>query len=199
MSQDPEISAMSQTFEALKGLRRDQIRRIIHWIKDRFGLVEYRIPVETAPAAAPVPIGEPGPAVEVVPEVVPEPTVTEGPPAEPAAKIPQKKDLIDYDTVLDLFAESNVKKVSSRILLMAAYLQERHNFKEITSYDINFRLKRIGHGIQNISSSINGILKRKPQLMIELKKEGASKQARRKFKVTHEGLKAARNLLKGSK
>ena len=37
MSQDPEIIAMSETFEALKHLSTDQIRRIIHWIKDRFG------------------------------------------------------------------------------------------------------------------------------------------------------------------
>ncbi len=104
--------------------------------------------------------------------------------------------------MLDLFAEANVKKVSDKILLMAAYLQERLNFKEISSYDINFRLKRIGHGVQNISSSINGILKRKQReapLMMELKKEGASKQARRKFRVTDDGLKKARSFLKSSK
>jgi hypothetical protein len=196
MSQDPEIIAMSETFEALKHLSTDQIRRIIHWIKDRFGLVEGKAPAEPI-----VSISEPVTAreEEVIPEAVPEPIVKEEP---PAPKPPQKKDIIDYDTVLDLFAEANVKKVSDKILLMAAYLQERLNFKEISSYDINFRLKRIGHGVQNISSSINGILKRKQReapLMMELKKEGASKQARRKFKVTDEGLKKARTFLKNSK
>lgn len=196
MSQDPEIIAMSETFEALKHLSTEQIRRIIHWIKDRFGLVEGKAPAEPT-----VTISEPVPArkEEVIAEAVPEPIVKEEP---PAPKPPHKKDLIDYDTVLDLFAEANVKKVSDKILLMAAYLQERLNFKEISSYDINFRLKRIGHGVQNISSSINGILKRKQReapMMMELKKEGASKQARRKFKVTDEGLKKARSFLKSSK
>ena len=78
---------------------------------------------------------------------------------------------------------------------MAAYLQERHNFKEITTYDINFRLKRIKHGVTNISSLINGILKRKPQLLDEIKKEGQTKHARRKFRVTEEGLKVVKNYL----
>jgi hypothetical protein len=199
MSQDPEIIAMSETFEALKHLQRPQIRRIVHWVKDRFGLIEGKAPAEPVvsvsagePAPAPAPVKE----EKVTLEAAPAPAVIEEP---PKPKPPQKRELIDFDTVLDLFSESNVKKVSSKILLMAAYLQERHNFKEISSYDINFRLKRIGHGVQNISSSINGILKRKPQLMIELKKDGASKQARRKFSVTVEGLKVARGFLKGSK
>ena len=93
------------------------------------------------------------------------------------------------------FSEARVKKSTGKILLMAAYLQERHNFKEITTYDINFRLKRIKHGVTNISSIINGILKGKPQLLDEIKNEEQTKHARRKFKVTEEGLKVAESYL----
>jgi hypothetical protein len=184
MNQDPEITAMSQAFEALKGLDGAQIGRVLHWIKGRFGVRETKL--TAVPAAAVTPA-----AVE---EIIPAPAVE--PKQEPKAPVSKKRDLMDFDTVLDLFSESTVKKVSSKILLMAAYLQERHNFKEISSYDINFRLKRIGHGVQNISSSINGILKRKPQLMIEMNRDDSSRRARRKFRVTVEGIKVARGFLK---
>jgi hypothetical protein len=198
INQDPELVAMSQTFDALKSLNSVQVKRIIHWVKDRFGLVDGQAstPAEVIPAAPKVVT-----KVEVPSAAAPATAATPAPaaPAAPAtSKPPHQRDLLDYDTVLELFAEATVKKVSGKILLMAAYLQERHNFKEISSYDINFRLKRIGHGVQNISSSINSILKRKPQLMVEIEKEGSAKQSRRKFKVTVEGLKVARSYFRGA-
>ena len=185
MALDPELDAMSQVFESLKDLDKKGIKRIIHWVKDRFCLTGVR------------------PADELTIQPVQGETVVirTGTRTEPMVKTVEKttgkKDLIHYDTVLDLFSESNVKKVTAKILLMAAYLQERNNFKEISSYDINFRLKRIGHGVPNISSLINGILRKKPPLLVQLDSESTSKQSRRKFTVSEEGLKLARSYIKG--
>jgi len=173
MAYDPELQAMSQVFEALKSLNNGQQRRIIHWVRDRLSSPEPEI-IQPAPA----------PEAETI---KPEPEIIQV----------DKKDLTRFDTVLDLFAESNVKKATSKILLMAAFLQERHNYHEFSSYDVNFRLKRIGHGVTNISSLINGILNKKPALMMQLDSENHSKQARRKFKVTAEGIKVAKSYLKG--
>lgn len=177
MAYDPELQAMSQVFEALKHLENEQRRRIITWVKDRLENTE---PV---PYTGPVPTNDA--PLAAVPVAIP----AETPPKD-------RHDLSRFDTVLDLFAESTVKKATSKILLMAAYLQERHNYKEISSYDVNFRLKRIGHGVTNISSLINGILNKKPPLMMMIGGETHKKQARRKFSVTVEGIKVAKSYLR---
>lgn len=188
MVQDPELIAMSQTFEALKNLDKGQVGRVIRWVKDRFGVLDAVTELKVPTPDQPVVADTPQPPAAVAPEA---PVA-----APPEPKGPHKKGLMDYDTVMDLFADAEVKKVSQKILLMAAFLQERQSFKEISSYDINFRLKRLNQGVQNISSSINGLLNRKPEVMVELERSGSSKQARRKFRVTIEGLKVAAGFLK---
>lgn len=177
MAYDPELHAMSLVFDALKNLDNGQRRRIIQWVKDRLQ-TDIEETTTTAQQA-----------------VAPATTAATLAPAAEAPRIPTKKDLAHFETAMDLFAESSAKKSTSKVLLMAAYLQERHNYKEISSYDINFRLKRIGHGVTNISSLINGILKRVPHLLVQVDAENLPKQARRKFRVTVEGLNVARSFL----
>lgn len=182
---DPEISAMSEALEALMYLDNGERKRIVDWITARFKLDEPYVPGQTA--------------VETLerPPMSRSGRLKPGPKKRTEADSqPREKDVTQYDTVMDLFAEANAKKVSSKILLMAAYLQEKLNIKEISSFDINSRLKRIYHGVTNISSSINGLLNRDPQLMAVIEKPGEGKGSRRKFKVTDEGLRLANSFLK---
>ncbi len=183
---DPEISAMNDVLDALTNLDNGQRKRIVDWISARFklkGAGAFQVAVEGQTAAP-----ETALPVEPMPEVKRT--------RKPRAKRTDEKDITDYETVLDLFSESNVKKVSSKILLMGAYLQEKLKFEEISSFDINSRLKRIKHGVTNISSSINGLLKKSPKVFEVIEKPGEEKATRRKFRVTEEGLKQARNFLK---
>ena len=179
MGHDPEIVAMNKVYNVFRNLDNGKRKRIIHWLIDRFGLMGDK------------PLHELTHPIQKQTETKPMKKEKQ----EKAVKPLEKRGVKQYDTVLDLFSEAKIKKSTGKILLMAAYLQERHNFKEITTYDINFRLKRIKHGVTNISSLINGILKRKPQLLDEIKKEGQTKHARRKFRVTEEGLKVVKNYL----
>ncbi|MCP4215872.1 MAG: hypothetical protein GY765_14560 [bacterium] len=209
MLQDLEIKAMSEVLNAFQMLDSWQRKRVIEWAVARFSLDE---PEKFAPkvieAQAPVPaIVEVAPVIEEAPE--PEEVVEEEPMAVEAPKTrvprgrrkakidePKEKNIRDYDKVVDLFADAvGAKKVSAKILLMAAYLQERLNQSEVTSYEVNSKLKRIGHRIPNITSSINGILKKNPALMIVVDKGGDKKQARRKFRVTEEGIKLSNSFL----
>ncbi len=187
MELDPEISAMNDVLDALKTLDNAQRKRIVDWITARFklkGAGAFQVPVvEQSTAAA-----------ETAPPVEPMPVVKKT--RKPRAKKTDEKDITNYETVLDLFSESNVKKVSHKILLMAAYLQEKLKFEEISSFDINSRLKRIKHGVTNISSSINGLLKKSPKVFDVIEKPGEGKTTRRKFRVTEAGLKQVRSFLK---
>lgn len=194
---DPELQAMSDVYETLKSLTNMQRQRILQWVKDRLeseatmGFVASARPVDEAGADKVIRIVRAGKGTEktetdeVTSETTPKVTKPTGP-----------KTLADYETALELFSESNVKKATNRVILMAAYLQERHNFKEISSYDINFRLKRIGFGVTNISSLINAILNRVPKLLVQEGAEEHTKQARRKYRMTPEGIALAKSLMK---
>lgn len=175
MVYEPELQAMSQVFEALKDLDNGQRQRIINWVTDRLKSP----PTETSPSSDVSHMKDYDSSRYK--------TRTSGP-----------KKIADFETVLDLFSAASVKKSTSKVLLMAAYLQERHNYKEIGSYDINFRLKRIGYKVTNISSLINGLLNRKPHLLVQVGTEEHQKRGRRKFQVTVEGLKIASGYLKSS-
>ena len=208
MYQDPEISAMSQVFEALSGLDNAQIKRILDWITSKFGIVEAEItetPVERPSVEGEVetqvqPVKQETVEVDVSPieqgSTAEEDTIQ--PPAEPKALSTKGLGLKRYKTIENLFLGANVTTVASRILLAAAYLQEKLNYKEVSSFDINSRLKKLGYGISNITTAINGLLSKKPPLMKQTKKEGSSKQAKRKFVVTEEGLEAAKTFLRSA-
>lgn len=193
MQLDPEISAMNETLDALKTLDNGQRKRVVDWITARYRLTEvskFQTPEEEKPTEA----------VEIVQSVEKPVARRRGrKPGPQKARINalDKTDIRNYETVLDLFSEANVKKVGSKILLMSAYLQEKLKFEEISSFDINSRLKRIKHGVTNISTAINGLMKKRPQLLTEVEKPGEDgKPSRRKFRVTEEGLKLARTFLK---
>jgi hypothetical protein len=81
------------------------------------------------------------------------------------------------------------------MLLAAAYLQEKENLKELSSFVISSRLKKIGEEIKHPSATINSLISRKPPLLLQTGTHGTSVKSRRKFRVTEEGLRIAKNYI----
>lgn len=225
MYNDPELNAMSEVYDVLKTFDPGQVNRILSWAANRLGVEEVmnkaEAPVitqtatvvqeppaavapvpETPPETAPVTVDTSGEQSDSSPETQASPQESEqseqsGQPVEPVEEKP--KDVLKglglkrYKTIENLFLSANVNSVSSRILLAAAYLQEKKGLEELSSYDINSRLKKLGYGVPNITNSINSLLNK--NLMKQTRKQGDSKQAKRKFVVTSDGLQLARTYL----
>ncbi len=172
MEIDPEISAMNQVLEVFNDLEHGQRKRIVDWITARFQLIEERQTDE----------------IKLQDTI---PTTVQQVDAEPI----DKQDLKQYKSMADLLEVSTANKVVDRILVAAAYIQGKKNVEELTSFEINSQLKKAGHGIPNISIGINRLLEKVPQLMAVTKRDGNTKQSRRKFKVTEDGLKKAKSFL----
>jgi hypothetical protein len=200
MYPDNEINALSKVYESLKGLNNAQIKRIIDWVTSKFALdkhPDYKT-VEKEVGPAPVPVesdevpvkpakkrrGRPPAKAKLIAE--------EEQPQEEAPGIPA---FMKHDTFEDLFWASNAKTITAKILLAAAYLQEKKKIKEFGSSDLNAMMKKIGQVVQNISASINVLLMKKPPLLTQAGKAGAKKHARRAYSVTEEGLRIARNYI----
>lgn len=200
MYHDQEINALSNVYETLKGLNNDQIKRIIDWVTSKFSLdnPEAFEAVRSAAAVSPQPVPEETaePFVEPVRKRrgrkpgKPLPGIKASPPVATGLK-----GFMKYDSLKEIFSTATAKRLGAKILLAAAYLQEKENLKELSSYDVSSRLKKIGEEIKNASVAINGLMGKKPPLLIQTGTLGVGLKSRRKFRVTEEGLKVARKYL----
>lgn len=201
MNKDPEIIALSNVYDSLRGLTHTQVKRIIEWITSKFGLDEETSirDVHTQNLEAEPPI--PGKIEPVQPAAVPVKKKRGRPPGkiQPRTVSAGIKGFMKYDSLEELFFASNVKTIGSRILLAAAYLQEKENLKELSSYIVSSRLKNLGETVTNPSAAINNLMSKKPPLLLQTGRNADSKQSRRKFRVTEEGLRIARNYINENK
>jgi len=74
-------------------------------------------------------------------------------------------------------------------------LQEKNSDQELTGREINSELNHLGHGVGNITNAISSLINRKPSLMIQTRKAGKTKQAQKRYKITHEGMKQVKEMI----
>jgi hypothetical protein len=223
MHADNEINALNDVYENLQGLDHAQIKRILAWVEDKFDLENQhhfkaveRESVSAPEAAAHVEPGEPGAAPvkkrRVRPPAKAKTTVEPikkrrgRPPAkkEPVAaapvgqpvEVPEAQRLQQYDHFEELLLFSTANTNIAKVLLAAAYLQVKRNFKEFGSYDISSLFKEIGEKISHPSQALNYLMSKKPPLLIQTGTQVPGSNPRRNFRVTDEGLRIAGNYTK---
>lgn len=118
--------------------------------------------------------------------------------SEKARVTNQEIDWGSFSSAAEVLGAGNAAKDNERVLLVAAFLQEKHQKNDLTGKEISDELKHVGHRLTNVTMTIGTLVNRKPSWMIQTRKEGRSQQARKKYKVTTEGLKQALALLTGS-
>lgn len=155
---DPEIKAMNIIFETLKELDESMRARVLNWTLSKFG----HSPVKTT----------------VVNPASQAPSNVTGSIAGIAA----------YPSLAEAFSAASPNTDVEKVLVVAAYLQESQQKSDLTGFEINKELNHLGHSVTNITSTIGVLMSRKPQLMIQTKKDGKTKQAKKKYKVTVEGI-----------
>lgn len=171
MSEDPEIVALNAAYEALKHLDQDAIERSLNWLATRMGV---SLAAKARSSANPaVPVAEP--LAKSVP-------LTTEPETEPG-------DIGRFETSAEFLTKIQEPNDAERVLAVAAYLQTQEPEAELTGFRINKELKHIGHGLVNITKTIGVWIEQKPQLMIQVRKSGTTRQAKKVYKVTDEGFK----------
>lgn len=110
-----------------------------------------------------------------------------------------KTDLASFQTLADCVADIPVSPLTDvqRALVGAGFLQVKNSLEKLSGQEINKELKNIGQPVDNITNAISGNIKVKPNRMIQLRKSGKSKQAKKEYKVTPPGFKAIYELLQG--
>ena len=88
--------------------------------------------------------------------------------------------------------------MAERALLGAFVLARGRADRTVTSQAINAELKRTGLPVPNITRAIESNLRAKPPLMVQKKKMGTTRQARKQYALTQEGVDLVESKLSGS-
>lgn len=173
-----EIMAMTEVAKVLTPLSPESVRRVLSWAADTF-----RAQVNVRPQSV---------IASVSGNALSEEMPTTG-----YAETTTISEEATYDEIGDLFAKAEPKIDAERALLVAYWFQTQGGQSDFDSASVNRELKHMGHGSSNITNALTSLMTRKPQLVIQTRKSGKSQQARKKYKLTNEGVKFARMMLAG--
>lgn len=163
---DPEIDAMSAVAAALSDLEEEAQGRVLRWASERYGV--------TMPSGGRPPAGRArGVDFDDTDDVTDEEIAEEAP---------------VYEHFAELFAKAQPKTEPDKALVAAYWLQAIQGQGSWQSAALQKELRNLGHVIGNITDALSSNMKKKPQRIIQLQKAGSAKQARKTYKVTHEGL-----------
>lgn len=174
---DPEIEAMSAVSNALADLEDDQRDRVVRWAAERYGVT---LSGGGSPRGAADRAGARGNGV-----------VNDLTEDEIAAEAPA------FEHFAELFAAAQPKTNEDKALIAAYWLQVIQGQDKWQSGGLTKELKNLGHAIPNITDALTSNINKKPQRVIQLQKSGSSRQARKTYKVTHEGLVYVQGMLSG--
>lgn len=102
-----------------------------------------------------------------------------------------------YGSFAELYAAADPKTNAEKALVVGYWLQVCQSADSFTAALANKELTHLGHKIANITDAIDQMKSQKPMLMLQLKKSGSSQQARKLYKISHEGVKRVEAMIRG--
>jgi len=169
--EDLELEAMAAISRALGSLREEDppaVERVLRWAYDRYG-----------PA---------GPERRELAEAEP------GRPREPTGGASAVAPMGPQD-VHELLEAVQPADTQERILAAAYWYQVVEEQPVLAALQLNAVLRNAGHGVANITRAVNPLISARPQLMLQVRKHGTSRQARKEYKLTREGIARVRGLI----
>lgn len=102
-----------------------------------------------------------------------------------------------FTETFDEFIERVDPQSNSDTALAAGYwIQVKEQSGSFTANEVNSLLKNLGRNIKHITNTYSVLQRNKPSYVIQIKKKGSSKQARKIYKVTTAGISAVNNMIK---
>ena len=127
--------------------------------------------------------------------VAPPPAPTPSrPEVEPVAPAPAPA----FGDFADLFDAANPESGVENALVAGYWFQAVQKHVELDSQQLNSALKNLGRPSSNITRDLDSLMTRTPRLVIQVRKDGNTKQARKRYKLTTEGVRAVDRMLSRS-
>ena len=87
----------------------------------------------------------------------------------------------------DLFDACVPRTAPERALVAGYWVTVGENQTEFPAQAVNSKLKDLGYGVRNITDALSSLQKRTPSLVMQTAKQGTSRQARKRYKLTVAG------------
>jgi hypothetical protein len=102
-----------------------------------------------------------------------------------------------FSNFAEIVAAASPKSTADKALLAGYWIQIWEGKPNFDGFAANTLLKHLGEGLANVTNAIDALKNQKPQLVLQLRKSGMTKQARKTYLVTAAGVKAVENMIAG--
>lgn len=116
---------------------------------------------------------------------------------EPEAASGAGKGAQTFSSFAELYAAADPSTNGEKALVAGYWFQVCQAAESFTAAAANKELTHLGHKVANITDAIDTMKSQKPMLILQLKKSGTSRQARKLYKVSYEGMKRVVEMLHG--
>jgi hypothetical protein len=101
----------------------------------------------------------------------------------------------DNGDLATLYSATSPTTDAEGVLIAAYWHQVLQGVEYLDSQTLNTALKNLGHGVGNVTRACSSLIEQKPALMIQVKKTGSTKQARKQYRLTSAGIQHIREKL----
>jgi hypothetical protein len=108
-----------------------------------------------------------------------------------------QKDNKSFEDFASLADACGANTDSLKALVGGYWVQVCQGNQGFDGASVNKELKNLGHGIGNITVALNSLIAQKPAYVLQLRKSGNTKQARKLYKVTEAGIKKVKAMIAG--
>lgn len=172
-----EVKAMGKLADAVAGLDADATARVLRWAVDRYSVA--------VSSAGRVRTGGTGGGTSNGGDTVNGSGTGHG----------SGSGAQQFTDLAELHAATTPETDADRALVAGYWAQFGEGKPDFGSQEINAALKNLGHQIGNITSAFDTLKARKPAPVMQLKKAGSSKQARKTYKLTLAGKSAVEAMI----
>jgi hypothetical protein len=102
-----------------------------------------------------------------------------------------------FATFAEFFAAFDPLTESDKALAAGYWIQVGEKADSFDAQRANKELKHLGHAVGNITNALSALMQLKPAPVVQLKKAGSTRQARKTYKVTGAGVKIVEDKLGG--
>lgn len=169
---DLEFAAIQSVFAALERLDGDSRKRVLDYIAARLG-----ISISAGSGQRSLHPSEEGGVQPELDEIQASPS--------------------EFATFAELHDAASPVTDKDRVLVASYWLQICEGQSSFVSYAVNKALKDLGHGVTNVTVAFSSLKGQKPALVLQLKKSGKSRQARKTYKVTNAGVSYVKAMIDG--
>ncbi len=114
--------------------------------------------------------------------------------ASPAAgAVPDANEFAEFH---QLFDRCSPTTDADRALVGGYWFQTCRGQEDFSSQEVNDELKHLGHPVGNITRAFDHLQSHKPVLARQVQKTGKSKQGRKRYKLTREGVSRVEEMLR---